>query len=318
MIAATIGLTFPGQGAHDPQMLAGVRGLPAFAQRHAQVCEQAGIDPIRELERGNRGLIERNLLSSLLTVLTSSLMLDHFHLHNDSPAACFGGYSVGQWSALYAAGVLDFSSLVRVVAQRARFMDECVEAQPGGMCAVIGLAEPAVAAVLEELRAEGYPVFISNYNCVGQYSLAGTLAAIEHAKRRLAALKPKKLVHLPMSGAWHSPLLREAEEHFERYLQDEPLRTPSRPVIDNVSGDWLPSDAALLRQALAKHLSHPVRWQQSVRTMIAAGCSQFYEIGYGDTLTKFGFFIDRRQHYYPLYAGNITDDKRNVRNRGVL
>lgn len=288
-----LALLFPGQGAQSADMLAAFEHWPLFRERYAIVRDCLGFDVLEAL-RDDTQLIHRNAVSSLLTVLASTLSLQAF-LAADRRPAFVAGYSVGQWSAMYAARMLDFESLVQIVARRASYMDECMTNEPGAMCAVIGIAEQPLASLLSELRQQGERIFISNYNCLGQYSIAGTVAAVERAESRLAALKPRKLLRLSVAGAWHSPMLQEAERKFLELLQEYELHVPEIPVIDNVTGDWLPTEAAPLRQHLARHISHSVRWETGMKRLIASGCSELVEIGHGNHLTKFGFFIDRQR-----------------------
>jgi [acyl-carrier-protein] S-malonyltransferase len=113
------------------------------------------------------------------------------------------------------------------------------------------------------------------------------------ARDRIQNLKPKKVTYLPVSGAWHCSLLDQAADSFKAYLQDIPLNRQERPVIDNVTGDFLPGPGPELKKQLALHLSAPVQWAKGIKTLIAHGSNEFIEVGYGNTLTKFGFFIDR-------------------------
>ncbi|OHX14648.1 hypothetical protein BI347_14870 [Chromobacterium sphagni] len=284
---------FPGQGAQEPAMCDAVRRHPQFHERYQTICDLVQTDVLRELAAGRAEMLNQNRFSSLLTVLVGTLALELFKQHSDvEPAAC-AGYSVGQWAAMHAAGMIGYEAMIAVLVERARLMDEYSASEPGGMCAVIGLKEAELEALLERLRLDGFPVFISNYNCLGQYSIAGTLPAIGQAMESIAALRPKKLLQLPVSGAWHCPLLKTAESGFERYLQGVALGEPRIPVIDNVTGESLPVDGDLLRRSLSRHLSHPVQWSRGIKQLIAGGCTQFIEFGHGSQLSKFGFFIDR-------------------------
>jgi [acyl-carrier-protein] S-malonyltransferase len=295
-------LTFPGQGAQDPKMLDGVEHLGAFADRHRYIYERTGIDLLRALRSGETDILRRNSSSSLLTVLVGTLSLDAFNAaHTDTPA-CYAGYSVGQWSAMYAAGMLTFETLVDILVERARLMDECTATSPRAMCAVIGLPQEAIERELSALREAGFSIYLANLNCLGQYSIAGTTSAIAAAEERIAALKPKKLVRLQVEGAWHCPLLAEAETRFAATLEGVSFDASRVPVIDNVTGDWLPREATALRRQLARHLSHAVLWERGVKTMLAVGCKRFVEIGYGNVLTKFGFFIDRKAVFESFYV----------------
>jgi [acyl-carrier-protein] S-malonyltransferase len=290
---------FPGQGAQGPHMLDGVRGLPDFQAGYEFVCDLTRTNILAELERGNVELLRQNKFSSLLTVLVSALSLAQLRRQCAVQPCCVAGYSVGQWTALHAVGVLDFPMLARVVLERARFMDACVEREPSGMYAVVGLPLASVEQVLGELRADGHRAYVSNVNCLGNYSIAGTHEALELARGRFDDLGAKRLSTVPVSGAWHCPILEDAAHRFSRYLADVPLAPGTMPVMDNVTGDWLPGDVDQRRRLLAEHLSKPVLWEAGIRRCIAK-CSRFVEIGYGKALTKLGFFIDRRAIFEPF------------------
>jgi len=294
-------LVFPGQGAQAPRMLEGVRRSEQFRVRYRAVCGGAGCDVAAAVGGGGADVLRRNLVSSLLTVLVSSLSLDLFLERTGLLPQFVAGYSVGQWSALYAARMISYEQLIDVVAMRARLMNDCVARQSGGMCAVIGVGEGALESLLNEIRTGGDLVFIGNYNCPGQYSITGTERGLELAQERIASLRPKKMVRLPVSGAWHCEILTGAEREFADFLKTVEFQPRSVPVIDNVTGEWLPHEADRLRASLARQISCPVRWERGVRTLISAGCTRFTEIGYGNTLTKFGPFIDRKVSFGAFY-----------------
>jgi [acyl-carrier-protein] S-malonyltransferase len=293
-----ITLLFPGQGPHDLQMLEGVKHLEQFSQRYEVVCDLLESHPLQEIEKGNSAYINQNLVSSTLTLLVSSLLLDCYKTAHCPSPTFLAGYSVGQWLALYAANVISYEKLMEIVKTRAVLMDNCFEDQKGGMLAVIGLSIDSLKRLCQALEAEGQTLTLSNYNCAGQFSLAGTAEAVVTAHARIQALKPKKVVRLPVSGAWHCSLLAKASSAFRAYLQDVPFNRPELPIIDNVTGDFLPATEPELKEQLALHLSSAVQWDRGIKTLIAHGSNQFIEVGYGNTLTKFGFFIDRSVQYH--------------------
>lgn len=296
-----LALLFPGQGAHDPKMLDGVKGLPGFAERYALVSDALGSAPLDAIA-DDPDYLNQNRVTALLTLLASSLSLDRYHETTGRRADFVAGYSVGQWTALYAAGALSFERLVAVVAKRSALMDACFVETAGAMLAVIGLKADVLEGLCERLRGEGHQVWVSNYNCVGQYTLAGTASAIAAAEAAVAELKPRKAARVPVSGAWHSPLLATANAGFHAYLASVALEPPSVPVVDNVTGDVLPADRTTLDLRLADHLDHPVLWEQGIKTLLGRGARRFVEIGYGNVLTKFGFFIDRSVEHQAYYV----------------
>jgi [acyl-carrier-protein] S-malonyltransferase len=297
-----LALLFPGQGAHDVKMLDGVRELPAFAARYALVCDALGSSPLDAIATGHGEHLNQNRVTALLTLLVSSLSLDAFTEKTGGRADFVSGYSVGQWTALYAAGALSFADLVAVVAKRSALMDACFTEIPGAMLAVIGLKAEVLENLCDGLRAKSHRIWVSNYNCVGQYTIAGTGDAIAHAETALTELKPRKVARVPVSGAWHTPLLTAAHRGFQEFLAGVTLAPPTVPVVDNVTGGWLPTERPALDTQLARHLDHPVLWEQGMRALLAKGVKRFVEIGYGNVLTKFGFFIDRSVEHQAFYV----------------
>ena len=293
---------FPGQGAHDLSMLDGVRHAKDFAERYETIRRVLGSDPVEEIRCGNREYLNQNKVSSLLTVLASSLSLDLFLEHEGNEPDFYGGYSVGLWTALYAAGALSFEKTVEAVAVRAECMDECFRETQGGMMAFIGIKEAVLENYLDGIRSKGHSIAISNYNCAGQYSVAGTKEAIEIAYANADSLHPRKVAILPVQGAWHCELVRPAERKFSTYLEGVEFAPLKVPVMDTLEGGFFPEDPNLAKERLARHISHPVRWEMGIRYLIDLNCDEFVEVGYGNVLTKFGFFIDRDKTFRAFYS----------------
>jgi [acyl-carrier-protein] S-malonyltransferase len=274
-------------------MLEPFRHAREFTTHYALVCELLGFDPVAEQDQPDS--INRNAVSSLLTVLAGVLALTL--LRETSPEfkpVALAGYSVGQWTALHAAGAISAEELLRVVYKRACLMDARIRtAEPSGMLAVIGLRSADILAICEDAGRLGLPLQITNDNAPGQATLGGTLRSLEFAEERLSPLRPKKLQRVPTAGAWHSTILSSVVPQLQEFLERVALAPPQIPVIDNTTGDWLPRQEGPMRAALARHVASPVLWQQGIRTMVASGAKHFLEAGYGDMLTKFGFFIDR-------------------------
>jgi [acyl-carrier-protein] S-malonyltransferase len=291
---------FPGQGAQTLEMLEGIAQAPSFKQRYGLICQLIGNDPIAAAQQKPAYLTE-NIVSSLLTVLVSSLSYEL--LESRVTPRYLAGYSVGQWTALWAAKAISFECLVALLAKRAELMNECLKHQPSGMIAVIGLNQEILEDVCQSIQAQGHYLLISNYNAPGQFTLAGTEPALQLALAKLEQLKPKKYQRIPVSGAWHCPLLKPAAEAFRHYLEQVALSLPLLPVLDNVTGKFLPTELNALKDQLAAHVCAPVLWHAGMRFLISQQCQQFTEVGYGKTLTKFGFFIDRSVAYQSFYNG---------------
>lgn len=243
----------------------------------------------------NPAVLNKNADSSLLTVLASVLCLDLVRQVAPSfePMA-LAGYSVGQWTALYAAGAIDAAALFSVVHHRACLMDACIDGEmPSGMLAVIGVRSSDIERLCAEAASCGELLQMTNDNAPGQCTLGGSESGLQFAEERLAPLRPKRIQRVPVAGAWHSSLLSAAVPRLADLLSEVALCPPSIRVIDNTTGDWLPDEEATRKAALARHVASPVLWQQGIRTIAKSGATCIVEIGYGDLLTKYGFFIDR-------------------------
>jgi [acyl-carrier-protein] S-malonyltransferase len=292
---------FPGQGAHHQDMLESLRHAPGFTAHYDRVCSLLGRDPLAEAGR-NPALLNRNADSSLLTVLASVVCLD---LVRETGAACqpvaTAGYSVGQWTALYAAGALTVEDLFLIVYRRACLMDACVAAaEPSGMLAVIGIRATDLMEVCEDAVRRGELLEITNENAPGQFTLGGSETSLRWAEARLAALRPKRLQRVPVAAAWHSTLLVDVAPKLAEFLNGVANDRPRIPVIDNTTGRWLPDDDAARRASLARQVASPVLWRKGIETLAAFGVRSLVEIGYGDVLTKYGFFIDRSLNHLAL------------------
>ena len=287
-------------------MLDGIRHHYLFENYYHEICCALGFDPILRIKAGDNNIINANEVSSLLTVFVSVIAYDHWRKRNGHPKA-IAGYSVGQWTALYAAGVIPFKTLVRVVAKRAAFMNECFAEKNGAMIAVIGLDSFKLEMLCSKMRDQGLDIFITNYNCSGQHSIAGSFTAINLALKSISELKPIKMVQIPTSGAWHCPLVDNAAIKFRKWLEELTFLKPTVPIIDNASGTFLPDGGSTFLDCLARQINHPVLWDKGIKNLIGYGCEKFVEVGYGNILTKFGFFIDRNLVKHLSYYPNEKD-----------
>ncbi|MBR0223389.1 MAG: ACP S-malonyltransferase [Bacteroidales bacterium] len=190
------------------------------------------------------------------------------------------GHSLGEFSALVAAGALDFEDGLKLVAARAFAMQRCCEAVPGTMAAIIG----GEASVIEEVcAATPGTVVAANYNNDGQIVISGELTAVEAACTELKARGVKRTLPLQVGGAFHSPLMEPARQELAAAIETTAFHTPKCPVYQNV--DALPhTDPAEIRHNLLMQLTSPVRWTQTVKNMLADGAASFTEVGPGTVL----------------------------------
>jgi [acyl-carrier-protein] S-malonyltransferase len=190
------------------------------------------------------------------------------------------GHSLGEFSALVAAGVLAWEDALRLVSERALAMQEACERQAGTMAAILGMPDEQVAHICDSIDDV---VVAANFNCPGQVVISGSLSGIDLACKTLKEAGAKRALKLPLGGAFHSPLMQPAAERLEKAILATTFHAPQCPVYQNVSAK-AETDKNILQQQLLSQLTSPVRWTQSVEQMIADGATQFYEFGPGDVL----------------------------------
>lgn len=195
---------------------------------------------------------------------------------------------MGEYCALYAAGVISEKDAIATVRQRGILMQQAVPAGQGAMAAVLAMD----AAVIEETIADIEGVQIANYNCPGQIVISGKKEAVEIACEKLKEVGAKRTIMLNVSGPFHSRMLTGAGEKLGEVLEQVEVHTPQIPYVANVTAQYV-TDAAEVKPLLTKQVSSSVRWEQSVRTMLADGVDTFVEIGPGKTLSGFMRKIDR-------------------------
>lgn len=213
-------------------------------------------------------------------------------LHSVISALCLGdefapsmvaGHSLGEFSALVAAGALSFEDGLKLVYARATAMQKACEAAPGTMAAVIGLPDEKIEEVCKECSTPGNIVVPANYNCPGQLVISGNVDAINQACEKLKTAGAKRALPLKVGGAFHSPLMQPAKEELQKAIEATEFSAPKCPVYQNVDGKPH-TDASEIKANLIAQLTSSVRWTSSVQNMIADGADDFTECGPGKAL----------------------------------
>jgi len=249
-----------------------------------------------------------NAQPALLT--TSIAILEYvkkFNVHADYVA----GHSLGEYSALVAAGVLDFEDAVYAVKKRGEYMDEAVPAGKGAMSAILGMAAEELEKVTNNVTENGDSVQLANLNCPGQIVISGTAAGVEKASALAKENGAKRAIPLVVSGPFHSELMKPAAEKFDQILSEVKFKDATSPVIANVTAKPVESHEQI-KDLLVKQLYSPVRWEESIRTMVQNGVTTFVEIGPGKVLTGLVKKIDRSASVYNIFdleSLHITVDK---------
>ena len=205
-------------------------------------------------------------------------------LGEDFKPAMTAGHSLGEFSALVAAGALSFEDGLRLVYARAMAMQKACEAAPSTMAAIIGIADETVIEICAEVSKEGKGVVVpANFNCPGQLVISGNVEAINEACVRIKEAGAKRALPLNVGGAFHSPLMQPAKVELQQAIEKTEVKTPTCPIYQNVDG--LPHiDPAEIKANLIAQLTSSVRWTECVRHMIADGADDFTECGPGKAL----------------------------------
>ena len=205
-------------------------------------------------------------------------------LGDDFQPDMVGGHSLGEFSALVAAGALSFEDGLRLVHARALAMQKACEVAPGTMAAIIALPDDTIEGICSEVSAEGNGVVVpANYNCPGQLVISGNVEAVNAACDKLKTAGAKRALVLPVGGAFHSPLMQPAAEELQKAIEEVEFKTPRCPIYQNVDAQ-AHTDASEIKQNLMAQLTASVKWTQEVNNMIEAGATDFTECGPGKAL----------------------------------
>lgn len=274
------GYLFPGQGSQFPGMARDLYdSVPQAKSLMDRADEILGFPLTQTMFSGSDEDLKATRVTQPAVFLHS--VAAFAALGTPDPDALYAGHSLGEFSALTAAGVLDFEDALRLVALRASEMQKCCESAPGAMAAVIGLDEAAVDRLCAETDGLVIP---ANYNSDAQIVISGEQKAVLAACVRAKELGAKRALPLPVSGAFHSPLMEPARKALAEAIAATAFRKPANPVYQNVTA--LPeTDPARIQANLLAQLTAPVRWTQTIRRMRRDGAGEFVEFGPGAVLT---------------------------------
>lgn len=272
---------FAGQGAQTPGMGKDLAAAwPSCRALFDKANEVLGYDLAKLCFEGPASELTKTVHCQPAIFTVSAACLEAWRKAGRSEApAVAAGLSLGEWTALYAAGVISFEDGLRIMAARGRLMQEACDAEPGGMISLIGLSDEKV---LEIAQAAGATP--ANFNAPGQIVLSGSAAAIAEAERLAKEAGAKRAIRLPVAGAYHSPLMARAAEGLKAVLEGVPFQSPAFPVLSNVTGKPH-GDPASIREAMVRQVTSSVQWTASVAAMKAMGVDRYIEFGPGAVLT---------------------------------
>ena len=279
---------FPGQGAQFPGMARDLyEKSPEVREMMKAANDLLGYQITDIMFEGS----DEDLKQTKVTqpaIFLHSVCLSHLYQQEEKPEMV-AGHSLGEFSALVAAGALDFESGLGLVLKRALAMQKACEIEKSTMAAILGLEDELVEKVCDDIDEV---VVAANYNCPGQLVISGSISGVDKACEILKEQGARRALVLPVGGAFHSPFMQPAQEELSAAIMETDFSRPLCPVYQNFTA--MPSmEPETIKQNLINQLTGPVRWTQSVQAMIADGASKFVEIGPGRALQGMVKKIDR-------------------------
>lgn len=292
-----IAFLFPGQGAQTVGMGQQLyETLPAARALYDRAREVLGYDLAKICFEGPAEELDSTVYSQPALFVTSLAALEQLRANSpDIVLACeaAAGLSLGEYTAMVFAGVMDFETGLSVVRQRGEAMQDAADATPSGMVSILGLDLAKVQALCDESRRPGEVLQVANHLCPGNIVVSGSNSACEHIAALAEQRGAMKAVPLAVAGAFHTPIMQSAVDRLANALANVKLQKPQRPVVSNV--DARPhSDPEEIRELLIKQVVSPVQWEASMRYLLEEGYRNYYEVGPKRVLCGLMKRIDRK------------------------
>ncbi|MHB8533964.1 MAG: ACP S-malonyltransferase [Sulfuricaulis sp.] len=296
----SLAFVFPGQGSQSIGMLNALAAeFPVVRETFSEASGALGCDLWQIVEQGPEAKLNQTEITQP-AMLTAGVAVWRAWLSANGPRPRFmAGHSLGEYSALVCAEALDFDTAVKLVADRARFMQQAVPIGQGGIAAILGLDDDAVRRVCEP-GAQGEVLDAVNFNSPNQVVIAGTAAAVARAIEQSKAAGAKRAVLLPMSVPAHSRLMHPAAQRMAERIQSVEVRSPRVPVIHNVHLR-AESDPTAIRNALVRQIESPVRWVELIQKLATDGVDRLVECGPGRVLTGLNKRIVKTTETLPVF-----------------
>lgn len=270
--------------------------LPAAKDLYDRAAQVLGYDLAKICFEGPAEELDSTVYSQPALFVTSLAALEQLRAQSpDVVLACeaAAGLSLGEYTAMVFAGVLDFEHGLSVVRQRGEAMQDAADATPSGMVSILGLDLDKVHALCDAARHDGETLQVANHLCPGNIAVSGSNSACERVAAMAEQHGAMKAVPLAVAGAFHTPIMQPAVDRLAKALANVPLHKPQRQVVSNVDGQPH-TDPEEIRDLLIRQVCSPVRWEDSMRWLLAQGYSTFYEIGPGRVLRGLLKRIDRK------------------------
>lgn len=295
-----IAFLFPGQGSQSVGMGQDLAEKYEEVKNIFNEADQALNDSLSELIKNGPQetlTLTTNAQPALLTTSIAVLQkVKEFNIKADYVA----GHSLGEYTALVAAGSLEFRDAVQIVRKRGEFMEAAVPNGQGSMAAILGMDADKLTEITDQVTETVSSVQLANLNCPGQIVISGTKEGVEKACELAKENGARRAIPLEVSGPFHSRLMEPASQKLDEVLQNHSIVDAKIPVISNVTAEPV-TDAEQIKDLLIKQLYSPVRWEDSIKTMIDLGVDTFIEIGPGKVLTGLVRKIDRKVKTYNIF-----------------
>jgi len=313
-----VAFIFPGQGSQSVGMLGGVADEnPVYGEIISSIFKQAsdtlGFDLWEMTQNGPESELNKTRNTQPAMLAAGYALWQIWKHKGGATPAVMAGHSLGEYTALVCSEALDFSDAIDLVSHRGKFMQDAVETGEGAMAAILGLDDETVIKVCEETAVKlvdenGQSRIISavNFNAPGQVVIAGHSDAVEQAINAANNVGAKKTVKLAVSVPSHCALMDSAAEKLSKKLTTVNIERPIIPVINNVHVT-IENDVDLIRDALVKQLSRPVRWVETINKMVAEGTTEIVECGPGKVLTGLNRRINRRMPAHAMFDTATVD-----------
>jgi len=282
-----IAFIFPGQGAQYPGMARDfVESFAVAKQTFEQANDILGRDLSSIILNGPEELLTetKNSQTGIYVACIALLNVIREQFPSLNPSIC-AGLSLGEYTALTASGRLDFAQTLPLVQYRGHYMNDACESTEGTMAVVLGLEASAVEAIVKDVNLPN-DLWAANFNCPGQVVISGTKKGIEIGSEAAKAKGAKRVLPLQVHGAFHSGLMKQAEQRLKGHIMEAPIRESSIKFVMNVPGDFV-SELSAIKTNLVHQVTQPVRWEQSVRKIQEDHVDLFLEVGCGKTLSGF-------------------------------
>ncbi len=271
---------FPGQGSQFEGMANDLLGQsPVVEEMFIQAQEVLGFDILSVMKDGSMEELTQTKVTQPAIFLYSAIT---YAIAEPEKPAMVAGHSLGEFTALYANGCLDFESGLRLVSKRALAMQKACEDNPSTMAAIIGLPDESVEQICESIEDE--IVVPANYNSPGQIVISGTIKGIDEACQKMTEAGAKRAIKLNVGGAFHSPLMQSAQDELAQEIEKCAFAEPEVPIYQNVTARAV-SNPEEIKFNLITQLTSPVKWTQSIKQMMKDGAEEFEEYGPGVVLT---------------------------------